>query len=210
MVNVARHLYTTCPASSLYEVRLMRLLGQNDLLFLFPFYLISSSSSSVPSPRVRGGSPNNTEVETLGSSSSVMTPMDMKALKASGIIKSCQDFDLVVSAQCLVVIRERYSIPDKFVLHALLLRQRSYDLFPNGFSVSINTLEVGLQFPFHLVIEECLEWWRISSSQIVPNSWRYMIAFLGECRGAGIVPNHYLFIEYFRLCKGPGNYYLTA
>ncbi|RRT73242.1 hypothetical protein B296_00008185 [Ensete ventricosum] len=53
-------------------------------------------------------------------------------------------------------------------------------------------------------------WWRISPSQVAPNSWRYLVIFLGECRGAGIIPTRDLFVACFRLCKSQGGYYLTA
>ncbi|RWW06760.1 hypothetical protein GW17_00029879 [Ensete ventricosum] len=79
-------------------------------------------------------------------------------------------------------------------------------------------------FPF----EECIRWWRISLSQVAPNSWRYLmflgecrgagiiptrwryLVFLGECRGARIIPTRNLFMAWFRLCKSRGGYYLTA
>ncbi|RWW48265.1 hypothetical protein BHE74_00045678 [Ensete ventricosum] len=47
-------------------------------------------------------------------------------------------------------------------------------------------------------------------SQVAPNSWRYLVVFLVECRGAGIIPTRNLFMAYFCLCKSRGDYYLTA
>ncbi|THU72495.1 hypothetical protein C4D60_Mb04t12740 [Musa balbisiana] len=41
-------------------------------------------------------------------------------------------------------------------LHAPSLGQHPYDPFPDGFRLTTDALEVGLQFPLHLVIEECL------------------------------------------------------
>ncbi|RWW58063.1 hypothetical protein BHE74_00035108 [Ensete ventricosum] len=76
--------------------------------------------------------------------------------------------------------------------------------------ISVDALEVGLRFPLHPLIEECLRWWRISPSQVAPNSWRYLVVFLGECRGAGIIPTRDLFVACFRLCKSRGGYYLTV
>ncbi|RRT51090.1 hypothetical protein B296_00028399 [Ensete ventricosum] len=52
-----------------------------------------------------------------------------------------------------------------------------------GFSLSTDTLEVSLRFPLHLMIEACLEGWRISHSQMVPISWPYLVAFSWECHG---------------------------
>ncbi|RWV77298.1 hypothetical protein GW17_00061890 [Ensete ventricosum] len=45
---------------------------------------------------------------------------------------------------------------------------------------------------------------------MAPNSWRYLIVFLGECRGAGIIPSRTLFFACFLVCKSQGGYYLTA
>ncbi|RWW70174.1 hypothetical protein BHE74_00022161 [Ensete ventricosum] len=77
-------------------------------------------------------------------------------------------------------------------------------------SVSIDALEAGLRFPLHPVIGECLGWWRISPTQVAPNSWHYLITFLGECRGSGIISTRDLFLSCFRLCKGQGGYNLIA
>ncbi|RWV84931.1 hypothetical protein GW17_00053318 [Ensete ventricosum] len=76
--------------------------------------------------------------------------------------------------------------------------------------ISVDALEAGLRFPLHPLIEECLRWWRISPSQVTPNSWRYLVVFLGECRGAKIILTQDLFMTCFRLCKIRGSYYLTA
>ncbi|RRT63996.1 hypothetical protein B296_00006461 [Ensete ventricosum] len=46
--------------------------------------------------------------------------------------------------------------------------------------------------------------------QVATNSWRYLVVFLGECRGAGTIPTRDLFMACFRLCKSRGSYYLTA
>ncbi|RRT33555.1 hypothetical protein B296_00047894 [Ensete ventricosum] len=76
--------------------------------------------------------------------------------------------------------------------------------------IMVDALEVDLRFPLHPLIEECLRWWRMSLGQVAPNSWRYLVVFLGEHRGAGIIPTRDLFMACFRLCKSRGDYYLTA
>ncbi|RRT67712.1 hypothetical protein B296_00028758 [Ensete ventricosum] len=110
----------------------------------------------------------------------------------------------------LAAIRERYSIPTEYGLHVLQSGQHPYGSDAPGMCISVDALEVGLRFLLHPLIEECLRWWRISSSQVVPNSWRYLVVFLGECRGAGIIPTRDLFMACFRLFKSRGGYYLTA
>ncbi|RRT43818.1 hypothetical protein B296_00027201 [Ensete ventricosum] len=76
--------------------------------------------------------------------------------------------------------------------------------------ISVDALEVGLRFSLHPLIEECLRWWRISPSQVAPNSWCYLVMFLGERRGAEIIPTRDMFMACFHLCKSRGGYYLTA
>ncbi|RRT55483.1 hypothetical protein B296_00032326 [Ensete ventricosum] len=71
-------------------------------------------------------------------------------------IKLCHDFYSTMSIESLAIIRKRYSISAEYVLHALAPRQRPYHTCPEGFSISIDALEVGLRFPLHPVIGECL------------------------------------------------------
>ncbi|RWW42557.1 hypothetical protein BHE74_00051887, partial [Ensete ventricosum] len=110
----------------------------------------------------------------------------------------------------LAVIRGRYSIPTEYGLHVPRPGQRPYSSDTPDICISVDALETGLQFPLHPIIEECLRWWRISPSQVAPNSWRYLVVFLGECRGAGIIPTRDLFMACFRFCKSRGGCYLTA
>lgn len=76
--------------------------------------------------------------------------------------------------------------------------------------LSSDARKVGLRFPLHLVIVSCLQWWRISPSHIVPNSWRYLVVFIGECCHADITLTRKLFAVYLRLCKAKSNSYLVA
>ncbi|RRT31310.1 hypothetical protein B296_00057317 [Ensete ventricosum] len=52
--------------------------------------------------------------------------------------------------------------------------------------------------------------WRPISGFPCIHSWRYLVVFLGECRGVGIIPTRNLFMACFRFCKSRGGYYLTA
>ncbi|RRT42647.1 hypothetical protein B296_00043452 [Ensete ventricosum] len=125
-------------------------------------------------------------------------------------MKADHDLDTVVTEGSLAVIRGRYSIPTEYGLHVPRPRQRPYSSDTPDICISVDALETGLQFPLHPIIEECLRWWRISPSQVAPNSWRYLVVFLGECRGAGIIPTRDLFMACFRFCKSRGGCYLTA
>ncbi|THU58481.1 hypothetical protein C4D60_Mb03t14740 [Musa balbisiana] len=77
-------------------------------------------------------------------------------------------------------------------------------------AVVVYAFEAGLRLPLHPVISSCVSWWRVSLSQIAPNSWRYLVAFLGECHYAGITPTRSLFLSCFHLSKGSGGYYLST
>ncbi|RWW87051.1 hypothetical protein BHE74_00004139 [Ensete ventricosum] len=131
-------------------------------------------------------------------SSGIMAGADAKALQALEAMKLHHDFDSTMSHESLVAVRKRFSIPNEYVLHAPGPRQQPYHSCPGGFSISIDALEARLRFPLHPVIGECLERWRISPGQVASNSWRYIITFLGECKGSGIVPNRDLFLSCFR------------
>ncbi|RWV87784.1 hypothetical protein GW17_00050189 [Ensete ventricosum] len=179
-----------------------------------PVGMTSSDSSSsvgvVSSPGSREASRCDPEVGSSGAFSGPSSPVDARVLRDLEVMKADPDLDTAVIEGSLVVIRERYSIPVEYGLHVPQPGQRPYSLDAPGMCISVDALEAGLRFPLHPLIEECLRWWRISPSQVAPNSWRYLVVFLGECRGAGIIPTRDLFMACFRLCKSRGGYYLTA
>ncbi|RZR71348.1 hypothetical protein BHM03_00004742 [Ensete ventricosum] len=82
--------------------------------------------------------------------------MDAKALKALEVMKSCHDFNSIVTEGSLAVIRERYNILE-YTLHAPLPGQCPYSKGSLGFSVSVDALEAGLRLSLHPIIEECLK-----------------------------------------------------
>ncbi|URE09197.1 Putative gypsy type transposon [Musa troglodytarum] len=112
------------------------------------------------------------------------------------------DLDSTVSGSSL--------IPKDYVLLAPEPGQRAYDPIPKGFVLTLDALEAGLRLPLYPVIVACISWWRISSSQVALNSWRYPVAFPGECYYANITPTRNLFLSCFRLSKGSGGYFLLA
>ncbi|RZS18990.1 hypothetical protein BHM03_00051330 [Ensete ventricosum] len=158
-----------------------------------PSFLVSSFSSSlsslsspVPPPREerhRSNDSSGNQSVPESSSSGMMTRAEAKVLQALEVIKSLHDFDSTICLESLRSVQKCFSIPNEYVLHALKSGQRPYHPCPGGFDISIDALEAGLRFPLHPVIGECLNWWRVSPDQIAPNSWGYIITFLGECQG---------------------------
>ncbi|RWW39843.1 hypothetical protein BHE74_00054785 [Ensete ventricosum] len=135
---------------------------------------------------------------------------DSGTVDALVAMQSFFNVDSIVITRRLVKVRKNYFIPPEYELHVPLPGEHPYDAFPCGFSLLTDVLEAGLRFPLHPVIEACLEWWRISPSHIAPNSWRYLVAFLWECYGSGIVATRELFMACFRLSRGQAEYYLVA
>ncbi|RWV78715.1 hypothetical protein GW17_00060268 [Ensete ventricosum] len=117
------------------------------------------------------------------SSSGGAAPVDSRAAEALAVLWSCFNVDSIMTTRRLVEVRKHYYIPLEYELHVPLPGEHPYNAFPSGFSLSTDALETGLRFPLHPVIEACLEGWQISPSQMAPNSWRYLVAFLWECYG---------------------------
>ncbi|RWW54290.1 hypothetical protein BHE74_00039137 [Ensete ventricosum] len=173
----------------------------------------SDSSSSVrviSSPGSGGVSLGDPEASPSGASSGPPSPVDARALRDLEVMKVDHDLDTTVTEGSLAAIREWYSIPTEYGLHVSQPGQRPYISDTPDMCVSVDALEADLRFSLHPLIEECLRWWRISPTQLAPNSWRYLVEFLGECRGAGIILTRDLFMAYFHLYKSRGGYYLTA
>ncbi|RRT31661.1 hypothetical protein B296_00051034 [Ensete ventricosum] len=170
----------------------------------------SSSIRVISSPGSRGVSQGDPDDSSLGESSGHPSPVDARVLRDLEVMKADHDLDTTVIEGLLAVIRGRYSIPAEYRLQVSRPGQHPYSSDAPGMCISVDALEASLRFPLYPLIEECLKWWRISPSQVAPSSWRYLIMFLGECRGAEIIPTRDLFMACFHLCKSRGDYYLTA
>ncbi|RWW23549.1 hypothetical protein GW17_00012200 [Ensete ventricosum] len=96
---------------------------------------------------------------------------DSGTANALATIQSYFNVDSTVATRRLVEVRKNYFIPPEYELHVPLSGECPYDAFSCGFSLSTDALEAGLRFPLHPVIEACLEQWRISPSQMAPNSF---------------------------------------
>ncbi|RRT62843.1 hypothetical protein B296_00015227 [Ensete ventricosum] len=141
----------------------------------------SSSVNVVSSPGSGEASQCDPEVGSSGASSGPPSLVDARILKDLEVMKADHDLDTTVTEGSLAMIRERYSIPVEYGLHVPYPGQCPYSSDAPGMCISVDALEAGLRFPLHPLIEECLRWWRISPSQVAPNSWCYLVIFLGEC-----------------------------
>ncbi|RZR84251.1 hypothetical protein BHM03_00011022 [Ensete ventricosum] len=95
---------------------------------------------------------------------------DSGTADALAAMRSFFNVDSTVTNYWLVEVRKNYFIPPEYVRHVPLPGEHPYDTFPCGFGLSTHALEAGLRFSLHPMIEACLEQWRISPSQMAPNS----------------------------------------
>ncbi|RRT39643.1 hypothetical protein B296_00048145 [Ensete ventricosum] len=196
--------------TSLVHLALSLLPSRTTLVILRPFSSVASFEQVAMTSSDSSTSRSDPEVDSSGASSGPPSPIDARVHRDLEDMMSDHDLDTAVTEGSLAVIRERYSIPAEYGLYVPEPGQRPYSFDVLGICISVDALEVGLRFSLHPLIEECLRWWRISPNQVTPNSWRYLMVFLSECRGAGIIPTWDLFMACFRLCKSRGGYYLTA
>ncbi|RWW63004.1 hypothetical protein BHE74_00029841 [Ensete ventricosum] len=112
---------------------------------------------------------------------------DPRAADALATMRSFFNVDSIVMTRRLIQVRNNYFIPSYYELHAPLPGEHPYNAFLSDFILSADALESGLRFLLHPMIGACLEGWQISPSQMAPNSWRYLVAFLWECYGSGTV-----------------------
>ncbi|RWW84731.1 hypothetical protein BHE74_00006650, partial [Ensete ventricosum] len=113
-----------------------------------PSFSVSSfstnSSSSISPPRAEERRPSVSSGNESGppsSSSGTITRVDAKALQALEAIKSFHYFDSVITFESLASIRKRYSVSDKYILHAPRLGQHPYHPCPGGFNIPVDALE---------------------------------------------------------------------
>ncbi|RZR74993.1 hypothetical protein BHM03_00047200 [Ensete ventricosum] len=113
-------------------------------------------------PRVLDRPSRDSGSITIVLSSRGVAPTDPRIADALVTMWSFFNVDLVVTTHRLTEARKNHFVPPEYELHAPLLGEHPYDVFPSGFSLSTAALEAGLRFPLHPVIEACLERFRVS------------------------------------------------
>ncbi|RWW47425.1 hypothetical protein BHE74_00046591 [Ensete ventricosum] len=135
-----------------------------DVLRLLSHSKSCSVTISTHRSRVLDHPSGDSRSTVIHSSSEGAAPADSEAAEALAAMRSCFNVHSTVTTCQLVNVRKHYYIPSEYKLHVPLSRERPYDAFPSGFSLSTDALEAGLRFPLHPVIEACLEGWQISPS----------------------------------------------
>ncbi|RLM64425.1 hypothetical protein C2845_PM16G01710 [Panicum miliaceum] len=70
----------------------------------------------------------------------------------------------------------------------------------NAMCVYSATLETGLRFPLHGFYARVLRHYRLAPSQLAPNAWSYLAAYVLRCKDAGVEPLVSAFGYFFNIC----------
>ena len=109
---------------------------------------------------------------------------------------SLESFESVLTRDDLRMLWGFYFIPAEFEIVLVDLGGR-VDYPPSGYlGVYKEALKANLRFPLHSFIVKLLNVYLLSSAQIMPNSWRFIIGFLSLCFLWEVEPT----INLFRTC----------
>ena len=114
--------------------------------------------------------------------------------------------------ESLVALCDSYGVPRVFKpLRADILRCAACETPPppqqqkqgssssDALCVYCDALDAGLRFPLHDFYLKLLRHYRLAPSQLVPNAWKYMAAFVLRCKDAGVEPLVSTFRYFFSL-----------
>ena len=99
----------------------------------------------------------------------------------------------------------KYNISDEFHLWLLRAVERVQNCPPGTLAIYEEDLAAGLRFPFHDLVVQVLNRYRIIPAQLAPNSFRLIVGFVVLCTLDSIRPYFPLFRSLFHLCKVLGS-----
>lgn len=114
--------------------------------------------------------------------------------------------DSEITLSDLESCRTKYSIPHQYQLGIPGHDMRPYVPETPWAFMYVDAFDAGLRLPLHPFVVECLSYWGIALAQMVPNCWRYVVVFVGECELHGIQPTLTVFHYFFVLEQAKGMY----
>ncbi|TVU07212.1 hypothetical protein EJB05_47257, partial [Eragrostis curvula] len=98
-------------------------------------------------------------------------------------------------------LHRRYGVPDVYTAcHAGNLGASTMPAEGDrALCVYAAALEAGMRFPLHGFYIKVLRHYRLAPSQLAPNSWTYMAAFVRLCEDAGVEPLVSVFRHFFTI-----------
>ncbi|CAH9139614.1 unnamed protein product [Cuscuta epithymum] len=122
-------------------------------------------------------------------------------------IRSALDHDQVLSRVALNKIRT--FLPPSFVWSVRgaehVMRRR-----PGMIMLHLDSVEAGLRFPLHAFYVEFFHCFQVAPAQFMPNSYRFISAFLVRCQLAGVDATLELFHYFYRVTPQNADGYLSV
>ncbi|CAH9053062.1 unnamed protein product, partial [Cuscuta epithymum] len=122
-------------------------------------------------------------------------------------IRSALDHDQVLSRVALNKIRT--FLPPPFVWSVRgaehVMRRR-----PGMIMLHLDSVEAGLRFPLHAFYVEFFHCFQVAPAQFMPNSYRFISAFLVRCKLAGVDATLELFHYFYRVTPQNADGYLSV
>ena len=101
--------------------------------------------------------------------------------------------DSILSSEDLKVIKMKYHVPNDFKLEVTDPGERIALPYPGWVDIYEEALKASLILPFHCLIVEFLNLYKISFYYLVLNSWRPILGFFTHCLLLGVKPTFCLF-----------------
>lgn len=107
---------------------------------------------------------------------------------------------LPVDRDSLLALCRRFRIPDTLTPVSATGCAASATPADGAVCVYTAALEAGMRLPLHGFYLKLLRHYRLAPSQLTPNSWAYMAAFVLLCEDAGVEPRVSVFRYFFTIC----------
>ncbi|CAH9143030.1 unnamed protein product [Cuscuta epithymum] len=122
-------------------------------------------------------------------------------------IRSAIDHDQVLSRVALNKIRTFFPPPFVWSVRGAehVMRRR-----PGMIMLHLDSVEAGLRFPLHAFYVEFFHCFQVAPAQFMPNSYRFISAFLVRCKLAGVDATLDLFHYFFRITPQNSDGYLSV
>ncbi|CAO2821441.1 unnamed protein product [Amaranthus hypochondriacus] len=109
----------------------------------------------------------------------------------------------------LSLIKTKWALPDGYSLVKPRAKESVLDVPEGCIAIYKDAMETGLRFPLHPFAVEVLNAYNITVSELYPNGWGCMVAFIIVCSAVGVEPTltAFRYIFQMRRCsskQGPG------
>ena len=94
---------------------------------------------------------------------------------------------------------KKYHFPMKGFWYVAPSNLRTHQSSLGGLAICKASLETGCRFSFENNLAEIFRIIGLCPSQLVPNEWKSLVAFIICCQGKGIIPKAELFLKLFYL-----------